>query len=849
MDYKALAAEHFVSRDLQLSIRTVTRLLQLTNPVRGGDAAQGNLSRYVAFSTAKKDGNILTDKEFTQQFRYFVASHILQLLNKGGSEVSAVLPESFEYPRLVSEKELRKAIRATEILLITRNPQFGELESLGQPDDPFAAPAYRIACGKPHQGGLSLGDDTIEDIITWQKQFEDGNIPIKHIAATAVELLKQNHQAKKGLESSQVYQKLTQFTFVTCLPKIHQHVEHLSRNKNFFHLITMPFEHGKHRLPLPAQLQDFKERFIGLDAMENECTEDLCFVQPSREQKKALKGFARLGLLSEEDAKRTTQQPLFDERGRRNLLQVLSKCLSNVDQACGLAWKSYHKGGRRKKGIKEKFGDVSQETMDSFKKYMNDLVEEMRALWALIRLFPAEMKKLLKWLKTCMDVKHSTLEEKQMFSTGKQPPDDKKLLVTPEQDDTLAQYIAANDTGEDGLDPEWYEVHMLTRHSSWDEAAFKVLETMIMHVDSLQLLKNDPLLDEKHHATKVVFIAEYIRNVELRFVDLLPNQLDNKMHPWDSARLKGLIPNKEACQAFEQFIGAHQKATPGQEAHAKSGVFMGAAHCECIGLMLHALKYKSLFGNQDYSSEDFSKMLASHGVTVTEKTINHFMQAGDVLAVTKRCCPVCYLVVEKVRQLQKTHIEKGRTQRPPALVYTGSHVEWSATSLPPHTPKVIAQEIYKQLCGNLDEAVAQIFYLQQEAYTDAKSFTPGSHTGPSPHATFMAPELGTIDEEPEKSASTMPSGPGDLGSLVHRPNPARDPPIIPTETRGGREAASRSTSPSPDRGRSSKRRASQAAADAPESPARKSRSPSSRRSGRSPANKTAPFPAFFSDED
>ncbi|KAF4817443.1 hypothetical protein CGCSCA5_v005784 [Colletotrichum siamense] len=171
----------------------------------------------------------------------------------------------------------------------------------------------------------------------------------------------------------------------------------------------------------------------------------------------------------------------------------------------------------------------------------------------------------------------------------------------------------------------------------------------------------------------------------------------------------------------------------------------GTNHAEGTGLCAHMLaRFRDEMVNHDVDHETVDKSLLLPSRDVTDQ----FRKMPVPMAVNKRCCPVCYIMLEIVER------ESGHR-----FLYAGAHSDWSAVSIPRWLPKKFFNALYNQVESVLQGALQWIVQEQGLARSS---------------------ESGGTRSAPEQSSGSDPDG--GSARFVHRME-MRDPGAQPRPVR------------------------------------------------------------------
>ncbi|KAI8243184.1 hypothetical protein K4K57_009887 [Colletotrichum sp. SAR 10_99] len=193
------------------------------------------------------------------------------------------------------------------------------------------------------------------------------------------------------------------------------------------------------------------------------------------------------------------------------------------------------------------------------------------------------------------------------------------------------------------------------------------------------------------HQTSLNHIMHASRHVA-RFV--LQNSIQPLVTDWTKRNLMS------TAELLASFKGNNGKPLPNEEQLALAEFFDGhktansedlTYHAEGVGLCAHVLarvRDEVLNHNVDHETADKSLLLPRREIT------DHFRKIPMLMAVNKRCCAVCHIMLEI--------LERESGHKFPCLgasfsSHSGSHSDWSAVSIPRWLPKKFFDSLYDQV--------------------------------------------------------------------------------------------------------------------------------------------------------
>ncbi|KAK1447400.1 hypothetical protein CMEL01_09239 [Colletotrichum melonis] len=222
------------------------------------------------------------------------------------------------------------------------------------------------------------------------------------------------------------------------------------------------------------------------------------------------------------------------------------------------------------------------------------------------------------------------------------------------------------------------------RVHGWNVAAAQYLGSLCRLYDSLLfLLESDKTVIEHFLATDFQPLKTYPRYQDKEIADL-----------------RGFL---ETFELAEGETMPQHLVTKWVEYLADAGhnTFSGTWDAEATILSLHLLekdRARMVDANVVAGSSDAEEacQLPAAGLT------RLFRSLGAPMAVNKRCCPVCYFLVEYIQKTENTK-----------FLFEGAHSDWSATTLSPWIPKKAFDAIYHQVLHHLR------LVFREKVYEDA----------------------------------------------------------------------------------------------------------------------------------
>ncbi|KXH60621.1 hypothetical protein CNYM01_00098 [Colletotrichum nymphaeae SA-01] len=218
----------------------------------------------------------------------------------------------------------------------------------------------------------------------------------------------------------------------------------------------------------------------------------------------------------------------------------------------------------------------------------------------------------------------------------------------------------------------------------WNVAAAQYLGSICRVYDSLLII----LESEKA-------VIEHFLATEFQPLKTYPRYQDKEI-----ADLQGFLETFELAEGetLPQHLVTKWVEYLGDPGHT---TFSGTWHAEATILSLHLLekdRARMVDANVVAGSSAAGEacQLPAAGLT------RLFRSLGTAMAVNKRCCPVCYFLVEYIQQTEDTK-----------FLFEGAHSDWSATTLSPWIPKKAFDAIYHQVLRHLRRV------FQEKVYEDA----------------------------------------------------------------------------------------------------------------------------------
>ncbi|KAK1532881.1 uncharacterized protein CCOS01_04864 [Colletotrichum costaricense] len=249
---------------------------------------------------------------------------------------------------------------------------------------------------------------------------------------------------------------------------------------------------------------------------------------------------------------------------------------------------------------------------------------------------------------------------------------------------------------DDNFSTELLSLDRASKKHGWDVAAAEYLGIVCRHYDSLLfLLESDQCVINRFLATEFQPVRTY------------PKYRDK-----ENSDLRGFLETFELERGVKlppHLVDAWVASFP------NAGTFSGTWHCEATILSLHLLeKNRALMVDTNVVAGSDDAMAARQlpAASLTRR----FRSLGTSIAVNKRCCPVCYFLVEYVQSEENTQ-----------FLYKGVHSDWSATTLPPWIPKEVFHSVYGKVLQHLRHVFQEKVY---EDWTNRSDDSGGTRSAP-----------------------------------------------------------------------------------------------------------------------
>ncbi|KAI8271532.1 hypothetical protein K4K59_012247 [Colletotrichum sp. SAR11_240] len=188
-----------------------------------------------------------------------------------------------------------------------------------------------------------------------------------------------------------------------------------------------------------------------------------------------------------------------------------------------------------------------------------------------------------------------------------------------------------------------------------------------------------------------------------------------------------------------------------------------AAHAEALFFVFLLFNWRKKESNITEPETDDDS-----GLTLpSQEVIDAFEKLGPAIAVNKRCCPICFRLLQ--------HVERVTGVK---FLYAGDHSDWSSVSLPPFTPKEDFDAIFEDALQEL----WRLHHVRVEADRMGRSTESGgarsapTRTTPSDAHPTLGHELRGVRQyekmAPGRPTSTTPIAPSTSGKSVGTVSPS-----------------------------------------------------------------------------
>ncbi|KAI8270547.1 hypothetical protein K4K58_009884 [Colletotrichum sp. SAR11_239] len=233
---------------------------------------------------------------------------------------------------------------------------------------------------------------------------------------------------------------------------------------------------------------------------------------------------------------------------------------------------------------------------------------------------------------------------------------------------------ATHQSGVSGIDAEGTDDSRLLEstaaQSGWEVAVSDAVSILCRHQASL----NHIMRASRH-------VARFVLHSSIQPLVTQPDWTKRNLTTAELlSSLKGKngkpLPNEEQL-ALVEFFDGHKTANSEDLTY----------HAEGIGICAHVLarvRDEVVNHNVDHETADKSLLLPRREIT------DHFRKIPIPMAVNKRCCAVCHIMLEILEH------ESGHK-----FLYLGAHSDWSAVSIPRWLPK----KFFNSLCDQVESVL------------------------------------------------------------------------------------------------------------------------------------------------
>ncbi|KIW85172.1 hypothetical protein Z517_00562 [Fonsecaea pedrosoi CBS 271.37] len=707
----------FLTEKEHYTIRTLSQILKWTESlVRGSEVPH---SGYVTIPKKNRD----------HSSKYKILNSFCQAINRGGSEVIALLPGPFTGDALTVFGSVSETFASsTEVadskqdLFLTRNPQ----------QDEFAGPTLeQIQYSVQFHRQQIRPDFTQDPVGTYADMLEKSGhkIPFAVVPQLSLALLKRAHAQPSGESGRDSLKSFGLFTMCLGLNRLCARCNLGVKSRNFFHVLML-LDTGTQP---EKEWEDLAKRFqdpAADDLRDKDIRNGEAF---TKSQKKFMLYLEHLGLIAEGPRMAVA----FDCRGRRLIANVLRVLLQVFKHAIEIV--------RDSQPSKEKTKPFDMRT---YRRSIATLLEANRLLWSFFTRFRDQIRKTLGWIACVCELKNATLvntyseygEQAIVSSPIEEPSSDENTpppqasepctatpgpsqqvvrtrtptppsdirssppsasAKTPSPFRELTLPVLDNLTDDESNAEEVLALCDIEENPQlgWKDACFRWIELLVTHYEAIE---NVHIRSRRQSTSISKSLRLLVPRAEIHCLEVKSSYKDRRMGSVNEVlEYLALRLDLTAAQALREWLERHTEegiqATgfPYARAHVERKCrwdtprFTGTMHCETIMLTLHALSMDGMFSSSTTASaQAISECLESRNIIVPPDIIDKFKTIGDILAVSKRCCPACNSVVSTIRQLQPNDRR---------ITYPGYHTVWFPIALPPWTPRRIGENLLEEL--------------------------------------------------------------------------------------------------------------------------------------------------------
>jgi hypothetical protein len=466
-----------------------------------------------------------------------------------------------------------------------------------------------------------------------------------------------------------------------------------------------------------------------------------------------------------------TPQPLYDREGRKRF-QTLLKVAYTCARKCVDALKQHLYDNTPKKPSKifppeslegevEKVSVAAEESWQAlyawhtlqknFDKILDSHLEWLQQIFSLKRAIPRGQFRYIRKPRPGSDLpsssprassqtQHSSQLEAPTIQKSDPPSSplnyhqgEAALHITKTQENTTAKELAEGLEGmeieeyDDELDEHIEEEYLEALPRGWVLKARRYMHITVQYIDAILQLK--PPRPKSAASGHDIQLRSYINNLKLMTLKVDPDHRDmdtmSADDVLDNFQVGGQPIDQESRDLIRQWImdmftakeGLNMSKEVVTRTMADKKGFKGTWHCETIHVVLHLLALRDPIDYVD--SSDVSQHDDESLRLPDESVIEHFKKMQNLVAVSKRCCPACNILVNHMGIMGKNK-----------LVYSGSHVVWSAVALPPWLLREDGEIVVQSAKDKLSERLSKIISSQREKNQFRRSLSTGSTTFP-----------------------------------------------------------------------------------------------------------------------
>ncbi|OAP54033.1 hypothetical protein AYL99_11793 [Fonsecaea erecta] len=718
--------ELFLTEQEHFTIRTLSQILRWTDSlVRGRDVPH---SGYLVVKDDNKD----------HATSYKILNSFCQTINRGGTEVIALLPGPFTGTELTvfSTVSTGNMSDDTHDLFLTRNPQQSEFPK------PRAEPitysvdfdSYSVPPGfakDPFGGYLGL-------LETHSFKIPFGLVP--HLALT---LLKHAHGEHSKEARKDAFDTFGLFTMCLGFTRLSARLDLGIKSRNFFQVIMLL--DGSQ--PTSEEFRFLAECLQDQDADSYALKKSMKDKPFTHVQNDFISELRRIQVVPAD----TPIPQKFDAQGRRFLATVLCLLLKLFPVKVKMA-----------RGHQPSRDRTTPFNKRSYKRAMVSLLNVHQVFWTFFTRFRDQIKETLAWVQSVCGLRNATLFNTysehsglDILSSSPAPPSTPDTTSAAEQvsqsspstsgsehgvayvrtptppadinssppsiralspslpEDQQLESAALEDLTDDEANAE--EIISLCAieenpQSGWHDACFRWLELIITHYEAIRKVH---IWSPSRSSSITKSLKRLVPRAEIHTLEVKSSYADQRMRSINEVlrELEEERVEPEVAESLREWLERHTQE--GIQAARLTGIrphvdsqskwddpkFKGTMHCETIMLTLHALSINGLFRASTASARAISDCLKSRDIIVPPDVIDRFKHIGNILAVSKRCCPACNCVVSTIRDHQPPRHQ---------ITYPGYHTVWFPIALPPWTPRRIGEILLDTLWAAVQERAERV---------------------------------------------------------------------------------------------------------------------------------------------